>query len=317
MCRETSTVRGAAWATVGSTTLKAGPMRDRLDGAGLDGRAGWLHGFCRGRQVLGERLPALVARVNRVVQGRARLAGQPERPGADADHLQDRPDRAVAAAPPDQAGVRQLRQGSAGRRPGPGQGLQRRRDRRAPSPATSSRRSRKRNYTQYASAAAQAAVKTVERLGQLLPCAANVQANNEADLCLPVHPPVRPPRLSAAAGRRRGQPLRVGVPGGPEQRRLHQRHRAGRPGHARVAALPVPGGRPGAADPAPAGGRLSYFLWNAPPDAKLSSLADGGALRTPEALRDEAKRMLADPQGAGDDRRLPHALAGSWRSCRS
>jgi hypothetical protein len=42
--------------------------------------------------------------------------------------------------------------------------------------------------------------------------------------------------------------------------------------------------------------RLSYFLWNGPPDAKLSSLADSGGLRTPESLRNEAKRMLADPR---------------------
>ena len=40
--------------------------------------------------------------------------------------------------------------------------------------------------------------------------------------------------------------------------------------------------------------RLSYFLWNAPPDARLSTAADAGNLRTVEALRAEARRMLTD-----------------------
>jgi hypothetical protein len=42
--------------------------------------------------------------------------------------------------------------------------------------------------------------------------------------------------------------------------------------------------------------RLSFFLWNAPPDAKLAGLADSGGLRTIEALRGEAQRMLGDPR---------------------
>jgi hypothetical protein len=42
--------------------------------------------------------------------------------------------------------------------------------------------------------------------------------------------------------------------------------------------------------------RLSYFLWNAPPDAPLSAAADGGQLGTLAGLRQQAQRLLADPR---------------------
>lgn len=42
--------------------------------------------------------------------------------------------------------------------------------------------------------------------------------------------------------------------------------------------------------------RLSYFLWAAPPDAELSTLADEGRLREGEVLRAQVKRLLADPR---------------------
>jgi hypothetical protein len=42
--------------------------------------------------------------------------------------------------------------------------------------------------------------------------------------------------------------------------------------------------------------RLSYFLWNAPPDAPLAAAADAGQLGTLSGLRDHAKRLLADPR---------------------
>jgi hypothetical protein len=44
--------------------------------------------------------------------------------------------------------------------------------------------------------------------------------------------------------------------------------------------------------------RLSYFLWKSPPDARLGAAADAGQLKTVQALRDEARRMLADPRAA-------------------
>ena len=42
--------------------------------------------------------------------------------------------------------------------------------------------------------------------------------------------------------------------------------------------------------------RLSYLLWSAPPDAKLSALADKGELRKPETLRSQVERLLKDPK---------------------
>ena len=254
MCRESQTLRRGAWATVGDTTLKAGPAGPGWLALALaTALAGCMGSVGDGKS--SENGPSGPGSPG----GEPGTPGSPgnpgvERPTAHSDVLQDRPDRPLAAAPADPAGVRQLHQGPAGRRPRPGQGLQRRRARRRPSPATTSRPISESQYTQYAAAAAQAAVKTVERLGQLLPCAGKRAGEQRGRLCHPVHPPVRPPRLPAAAGRRRGQPLRVAVQGGPEQRRLRQRHRPGGPGHARVAALPLPGRRPGAADPAPAGG---------------------------------------------------------------
>jgi hypothetical protein len=42
--------------------------------------------------------------------------------------------------------------------------------------------------------------------------------------------------------------------------------------------------------------RLSYFLWNAPPDAQLSAAADAGELGTLPGLRQQARRLVADPR---------------------
>jgi hypothetical protein len=42
--------------------------------------------------------------------------------------------------------------------------------------------------------------------------------------------------------------------------------------------------------------RLSYFLWDAPPDAPLSAAADAGKLGTIESIREQARRLLADPR---------------------
>jgi len=42
--------------------------------------------------------------------------------------------------------------------------------------------------------------------------------------------------------------------------------------------------------------RLSYFLWSAPPDAELISLAKNNELSKPAILRQQADRMIADPR---------------------
>jgi hypothetical protein len=59
------------------------------------------------------------------------------------------------------------------------------------------------------------------------------------------------------------------------------------------------------------GTRLSYFLWNGPPDERLLVLADQGALRP--ALASETARLLADPRA----RRFVNNFAGQWLEVRN
>jgi hypothetical protein len=42
--------------------------------------------------------------------------------------------------------------------------------------------------------------------------------------------------------------------------------------------------------------RLSFFLWNAAPDAELRALAEKGRLQKPDVLRAQTERLLADPR---------------------
>jgi hypothetical protein len=56
--------------------------------------------------------------------------------------------------------------------------------------------------------------------------------------------------------------------------------------------------KPGALDDHAIASRLSYFLWNRPPDAKLLRLAETGELCKPTALKAQTRRMLKDPRGA-------------------
>jgi hypothetical protein len=44
--------------------------------------------------------------------------------------------------------------------------------------------------------------------------------------------------------------------------------------------------------------RLSYFLWNAPPDAQLAAAADSGTLGSVDGLRKEAARLINDKRGS-------------------
>ena len=50
--------------------------------------------------------------------------------------------------------------------------------------------------------------------------------------------------------------------------------------------------RPGRLDSYALASRLSYFLWNAPPDGQLARLAANGTLRRPEVLRAQTNRLL-------------------------
>lgn len=58
--------------------------------------------------------------------------------------------------------------------------------------------------------------------------------------------------------------------------------------------------------------RLSYFLWNAPPDERLRTLAAKDQLRQPAVLRAEARRMLAD----GRSRDFVNAFLDYWLDLR-
>lgn len=56
--------------------------------------------------------------------------------------------------------------------------------------------------------------------------------------------------------------------------------------------------KPGRLDDHALASRLSYFLWNSPPDGKLRELAADGRLRDLEVLRGEVDRLLADARAA-------------------
>ncbi len=54
--------------------------------------------------------------------------------------------------------------------------------------------------------------------------------------------------------------------------------------------------------------RLSYFLWSAPPDRTLLDLAASGNLRKADVLKQQVRRMLADPRRIA----LAENLGGEW-----
>jgi hypothetical protein len=54
--------------------------------------------------------------------------------------------------------------------------------------------------------------------------------------------------------------------------------------------------------------RLSYFLWSSAPDDELLSLASDGKLKDKDVLRQQVRRMLADPRSAA----LARNFAGQW-----
>jgi hypothetical protein len=58
--------------------------------------------------------------------------------------------------------------------------------------------------------------------------------------------------------------------------------------------------------------RLSYFLWSSMPDDALIAAAAAGDLRSDEGVRDEVRRMLADPKADG----LRQGFASQWLSTR-
>ncbi|WP_205760916.1 DUF1592 domain-containing protein [Luteolibacter luteus] len=58
--------------------------------------------------------------------------------------------------------------------------------------------------------------------------------------------------------------------------------------------------------------RLSYFLWSSMPDERLTSLAASGELQNPDVLREETRRLLADPRSGA----FVTNFAGQWLGLR-
>ncbi len=56
--------------------------------------------------------------------------------------------------------------------------------------------------------------------------------------------------------------------------------------------------------------RLSYFLWSAPPDSTLRSLAADGQLTKPEVMAAQTERLLNDPRSDGFVRAFSHQWLG-------
>lgn len=70
--------------------------------------------------------------------------------------------------------------------------------------------------------------------------------------------------------------------------------------------------QPGALGSYALASRLSYFLWNAPPDAELRRLARTGALRRPEVLAAQTDRLLNDSKS----REFVNAFLDYWLDLR-
>jgi len=66
--------------------------------------------------------------------------------------------------------------------------------------------------------------------------------------------------------------------------------------------------RPGPLDPHAIASRLSYFLWDGPPDESLLAAAADGSLARPEGRRSHVERMLADPKSA----RFERSFTDQW-----
>jgi hypothetical protein len=70
--------------------------------------------------------------------------------------------------------------------------------------------------------------------------------------------------------------------------------------------------QPGTLDDFAVASRLSYFLWSSCPDEPLLAAARSGRLRTPEGLREQAERMLADPRSSRFVRGFTDQWLGLW-----
>ncbi|MFO0960146.1 MAG: DUF1592 domain-containing protein [Isosphaeraceae bacterium] len=69
---------------------------------------------------------------------------------------------------------------------------------------------------------------------------------------------------------------------------------------------------PGRLDDHALASRLSYFLWNSPPDGELRGLADAGKLQDPAELRKQVDRLLDEPKS----QRFREAFLDYWLDLR-
>ena len=70
--------------------------------------------------------------------------------------------------------------------------------------------------------------------------------------------------------------------------------------------------KPGRLDDLALADRLSYFLWNSPPDTQLRQLAERRELHRPKVLRTQTERLLNDPKS----RRFVDAFLNYWLDLR-
>ncbi len=71
--------------------------------------------------------------------------------------------------------------------------------------------------------------------------------------------------------------------------------------------------QPGRLDPYALASRLSYFLWNGPPDLELRRVAANGKLERPDVLRAQTNRLLDDPRS----RDFVNAFLDYWLDLRT
>ena len=70
--------------------------------------------------------------------------------------------------------------------------------------------------------------------------------------------------------------------------------------------------QPGRLDDFALANRLSYFLWNSPPDAELRRLAERNVLHRSKNLEQQTERLLSDPKSS----RFVSAFLNYWLDLR-